>query len=70
MKEENFGKSEKAPINSTHGGHVGGMMEHEKHVMDEDNVMHHEHFKHGRVHPDSKGSKGMHGDGSGHHSGH
>ncbi len=70
MKSENFGKSEKAPINSTHGGHVGGLMEHERHEVPEDNVMHTDHFKAGMSHPDSRGSKGMHGDGKGHWSKH
>lgn len=51
-------------------GSPGAMMPHEAPVMDQDNVMHTSHFKKGAVHPDSKGSSGMDGDGSGHWSGH
>jgi hypothetical protein len=58
MKAKNFGKSQDAPINST-----GTMMPHEMPMRDPDNLMHPSEFKRGAVHPDSKGSTGMHGDG-------
>ncbi len=35
-----------------------------------DNVLHHGNFKAGTMHPDSKGSRGMHGDGKQHWSQH
>lgn len=67
--ESKLGHEGHHKVNSEHGSHVGAMMPHEKHTVHEDNVMHTMHMKHGATHPDSKGGK-MHGDGSGHFSGH
>jgi hypothetical protein len=64
------GHGGKHETNSRPGGHVGGQMDHEMHTVSEDNVLHTMHMTHGATHPDSKGGKGMHGDGKGHWSGH
>ena len=42
----------------------GSMMPHEKPVMDPDNTLGLHNFKRGAVHPDSKGNRGLDGDGA------
>jgi hypothetical protein len=66
MKEKIDAKADKM----MHGSKPGAMMPHEMPMMDEGNVLHTSNFKKGAVHPDSKGSTGMDGDGTGHWSGH
>ena len=71
MKSINVNPS--GSVNSCPGNGVGDMLPHEAPLPPaEDNVLHLKNFQKGATHPDSKGAKGMHGDGpkGSHYTGH